>query len=138
METIATYSLGIISLLIFVLIVLVQSALVGVGKGKAGVTPGADPEPNYDNALYRMDRAHLNGVEIMPAAAVALIISILVGVSSWWVNLLMGIFLLTRIAYIAIYAKNVGAQVQGARTMIYVAGWAMLVILCLMSILALL
>lgn len=138
METVATYSLGIISLLIFVLIVLLQSALVGAGKAKAGLTPGSDPEANYDNVLYRMDRAHLNGVEIMPAAAVALVISILVGVSSWWVNLLMGLFLLTRIIYIAIYAKNVGAPAQGVRTMVYVAGWAMLVILCLMAIWALL
>jgi uncharacterized MAPEG superfamily protein len=128
---------GIISLLIFVLIVLVQSALVGAGKAKAGLTPGSDPETDYASGIYRLNRSHQNGVEIMPAAAVALIVPILVGVSSWWVNLLMALFLLTRIIYVVIYAQNVGKPTQGVRTMIFVAGWATLVILCLMALWAL-
>ncbi len=134
MENIAPYSTGIISLLVFVLIVLLQSALVGAGKAKAGLTPGSAPDNDYGNALYRLNRSHQNGVEIMAAAAVALFTCILVGVSSWWVNLLMGLFLLSRIVYVAIYARNVGKPIQGIRTVVYVAGWAMLVVLCVMAI----
>ena len=138
MESVAPYAFGIISLLIFVLIVLVQSALVGASKAKAGMVPGSEPDADYDQPLYRMNRSHQNGVEIMPAAAVALIIAILAGVSSWWVNLLMGLFLLTRVIYVLIYAQNIGKPTQGVRTMVYVAGWATLVVLCLMAIWALL
>lgn len=134
MENIAPYSTGIISLLIFVLIVLFQSALVGAGKAKAGLTPGSAPESDYDDSLYRLNRSHQNGVEIMAAAAVALFAGILVGVSSWWVNLLMGLFLLLRIAYVAIYGWNVGKPTQGVRTIVYFAGWATLVVLCVMAI----
>ena len=134
MDMIASYGLGIISLLVFVLIVLLQSAMVGAGKAKAGLIPGSDPDANYENALYRLNRSHQNGVEIMPAAGIALLFAILLGVSSWWVNLLMGLFLLTRVVYVLIYAQNVGKPTQGVRTGVYVAGWAMLVILCVMSI----
>lgn len=134
MEIYESYALGIISLLVFVLIVLVQSALVGVGKAKAGLVPGSEPEADYENALYRLNRSHQNGVEIMPAATVALVVGILVGISSWWLNLLMGLFLLLRVAYIVIYAQSIGKPTQSVRTGVYVAGWATLVILCLMAI----
>lgn len=137
MEQIAAYSTGIISLLIFVLIVLLQSALVGAAKAKAGVVPGSDPAADYDNGLYRLNRSHLNGVEIMPAAAIALFASVLAGVSSWWVNLLMALFLLARIVYVVIYAQNVGKPAQGVRTFVYIAGWAMLVVLCVTAIIRL-
>ena len=134
MEAIEPYGLAIISLLVFVLIVLVQSALVGAGKAKAGMVPGAEPDADYANTLYRLNRSHQNGVEIMPAAATALLLAILLGVSSWWVNLLMGLFLLTRIIYVIVYAQSIGKPTQGVRTGVYVAGWSTLVILCIMAI----
>ena len=137
MEIVEPYAFGAIALLVFVLIVLVQSALVGAGKAKAGMTPGSEPEPDYDNAMYRANRSHQNGVEIMPAAIAALVFSIMAGVSAWWVNLLMALFLLFRVIYVVIYAQNVGRPTQGVRTFVYVAGWAMLVILCIMAIIAL-
>lgn len=138
MEQVQLYAIAMISLLAFVLIVLVQSALVGAGKAKAGLTPGSDPTQDYGEALYRLNRSHQNGVEIMAAAAVALFAGILTGVSAWWVNLLMGLFLLTRIVYVAIYAQNIGKPTQGVRTFTFVAGWATLVILCIMSMVAVL
>jgi uncharacterized MAPEG superfamily protein len=134
MELYEPYAFGIISLLVFVLIVLVQSAMVGAGKASAGLVPGSEPEANYDNSLYRLNRSHQNGVEILPAAAVVVLIGMLVGVSSWWFNLLMGLFLLLRIVYVFVYAKSIGKPTQGVRTGVYVASWAMLVILCLMEI----
>lgn len=138
MEMFEPYAFGVISFLVFVLIVLVQSALVGAGKAKAGLTPGSEPDPDYDSALYRLNRSHQNGVEIMPAAAVVLLVSVAVGVSSWWFNLLMGIFLLTRILYVVVYSQKLGNPNQSLRTGVFVAGWATVVILCIMAILKLL
>ena len=138
MDSHAAYAPGLIALLIFVLIVLLQAALVGAGKAKAGLVPGSEPEADYDNALYRANRSFQNGVEIMPAAALAALVAVMVGVSSWWFNLLLGLFLLLRIVYVVIYAQNVGKPTQGVRTFAYVAGWACIVALCVMDILKLL
>jgi uncharacterized MAPEG superfamily protein len=130
------YSPGLISLLIFVLIVLVQSALVGAAKASAGLTPGCSPDPDYDDRVYRLNRSHQNGVEIMPAAAVAFFAAVLTGVTAFWVNGLMAVFLLTRLVYVLVYARSLGTPTQGLRTFTFVAGWAMLVILCGLSLAA--
>ncbi|NRB20794.1 MAG: MAPEG family protein [Rhodobacteraceae bacterium] len=137
-ELVADYSVAIISLLVFVLTVLLQSAMVGAAKAKAGAAPGSTPKADYDNKLYRLNRSHQNGIEIMPAAAIALFACILAGVSATWVNLLMAVFLATRLAYVLVYARNLGQASQGLRTFTYVAGWAMLMILCVLAIWALL
>ena len=134
MENITEYGHAIVALLLFVIIVLVQGALVGAGKAKAGLTPGSNPENDYSNALYRLHRSHQNGTEIMAAAAVVMFASIALGVSSWWVNVLMSAFLVLRIAYIFVYSSNIGKPTQGLRTFVYVAGWACIVALCFMSI----
>ena len=138
MDSHVAYAPGLIALLIFVLIVLLQAALVGAGKAKAGLVPGSEPEADYDNALYRLNRSFQNGVEIMPAAAFAALVGVTVGISNWWFNLLLGLFLLLRIVYMVIYAQNVGKPTQGVRTFAYVAGWACIVALCVMDILRLL
>lgn len=138
MENVAAYSTGIISLLIFVLIILVQSALVGAAKSKAGLVPGATPKNDYSDRVYRLHRCHQNGVEILAAAAIVLFAGILVGVAPFWVNLLMALFLIFRLIYVYVHVQSVGKPVQSVRTFVYVAGWAMLVVLCVMSILKLL
>jgi len=74
----------------------------------------------------------------MPAAAIALFACILTGVSATWVNLLMAFFLATRLGFVVVYSRNLGQASQGLRTFTYVAGWAMLVLLCLLAIWALL
>ena len=137
MEDINDYAVGMLSLLAYVVIVLLQSALVGAGKAKAGAIPGSEPPADYENPLYRANRSHQNGVENMAAAAVALFAAILVGLSPWWVNLLMVLFLVFRIIYVVIYANNIGKATQGVRTFVYVASWAMLIVLCGMAIWAL-
>ena len=137
MEIIAPYALGVSALLLFILIVLFQGALVGAGKASANVTPGAEPDADYELKLYRAHRSHQNGTENIGAISATLVFCILAGVSAWWVNLLMGLYLLFRLVYIFIYAQNIGNPAQSTRTFVYVAGWAMNVILAVMAIWAL-
>jgi uncharacterized MAPEG superfamily protein len=134
LELVTGYSSALVALLIFVLIVLLQSALVGAAKAQSGLTPGCTPEADYDNRVYRLNRSHQNAIEIMPAASIALFACILTGASAWWVNLLMILFLLLRVLYVLVYAQNIGKVTQGPRTFVYVAGWATIVALCLMAI----
>ncbi|MGR3760711.1 MAPEG family protein [Roseobacteraceae bacterium NS-SX3] len=129
----AGYSAAILSLLVFVLITLVQSAMVGAAKANASLTPGSSPDADYGSPVYRLNRAHQNSIEIMPAAAIAVFACILTGASAVWVNALMVIFLLTRVFYIFVYVRNVGKPVQGVRTYTFAAGWTVLGILCLMA-----
>ena len=70
----------------------------------------------------------------MAAAAIALFACIMTGVSAWWVNLLMILFLVLRVLYVLVYAQNIGKATQGPRTFVYVTGWATIVVLCLMAI----
>ena len=137
MEIVEPYAWGIVAALVFILIVLVQGALVGAGKASADVTPGAEPDKDYTLALYRSHRAHQNGVENIGAIGVTLVICILAGVSAWWVNLLMGLYLLFRLVYIYVYQSGMGKPAQSTRTFVYVAGWAVNVVLILMAIWAL-
>ncbi|MEP1207879.1 MAG: MAPEG family protein [Rhizobiaceae bacterium] len=138
MESVAPYSWAVISLLVFVMLTLVQSALVGAKKASAALTAGGTPENDYDNGVYRANRAHQNAIENAALIAIALAACIATGVSAWWVNLLMGLFLLFRVMHTIILLQNIGGEVQSLRTFAYVASWAVNVVLAIMAIVALL
>ena len=137
MENIAAYNWGLIALLVFVLITLVQSALVGGKKAAAKLTAGSDPKSDYDSSLYRWHRAHQNAVENAALIFIALVACIFAGVSPWWVNLLMILFLVFRVAHSFILIQKIGAEVQSIRSYSYVAAWAVNIILAVMAIVAL-
>jgi uncharacterized MAPEG superfamily protein len=138
MESLAPYSWAIISLLVFVIVTLIQAALVGAKKASAELTAGGTPENDYESALFRTNRAHQNAVENAALIAIALAACIAIGVSAWWVNLLMGLFLLFRLMHTVILLQNIGGEVQSLRTFAYVASWAVNVVLAIMAIVALL
>jgi uncharacterized MAPEG superfamily protein len=137
MENIASYNWGLIALLVFVLVTLLQSAMVGAKKAGASITAGATPDSDYDNNVYRINRSHQNAVENAALIAIALAACIATGVSAWWVNLLMGLFLLFRLLHTFVLVQKIGAEVQSLRTFAYVASWAVNVILAAMAIYAL-
>lgn len=137
METVAPYAWGIIALLVFVIVTLVQSALVGAKKAGASITAGATPEVDYGSTVYRFNRAHQNAVENAALIAIALAACIATGVSAWWVNLLMILFFVFRVLHTMFLVQNIGSEVQSLRTFAYVGAWAMNLILAIMAIVAL-
>lgn len=138
MEFVASYNWALIALLVFVLITLLQSALVGAKKAEAALTAGSSPDSDYKSALYRFNRSHQNAVENAALIAIALMACILAGVSAWWVNLLMMLFLVFRLIHSVTLAQDIGAEVRGPRTIAYVASWGVNVVLAIMAIVALL
>ena len=136
MESVAPYGWAIISLLVFVIITLFQSALVGAKKAGAKITAGGPPETDYDSGMYRFNRAHQNAIENAALIAIALAACIATGVSAWWVNLLMILFLVFRVLHTVILVQNIGGEVQSLRTFAYVGAWAMNLILAIMAIVA--
>ena len=137
MESVAPYSWAIIALLVFVIVTLLMSALVGARKASAKMTAGGNPENNYEDGLYRFNRSHQNAVENAALIAIALAAAIATGVSPWWTNLLMGLFLVFRLLHTLILVQNIGGEVQSLRTFAYVAAWACNVVLAIMAIVAL-
>ena len=137
MESVAPYSWAIIALLVFVIVTLLMSALVGARKASAKMTAGGNPENNYEDGLYRFNRSHQNAVENAALIAIALAAAIATGVSPWWTNLLMGLFLVFRLLHTLVLVQNIGGEVQSLRTFAYVAAWACNVVLAIMAIVAL-
>ena len=138
MEAVAPYSLALVALLVFVIVTLLQSALVGAKKAGASITAGATPDADYESAVYRLNRAHQNAVENAALITIALGACIAAGVSPWWVNALMGLFLLFRLLHTLFLVQKIGGEVQSLRTFAYVASWAVNLILAIMAICALL
>ncbi|MEP2716657.1 MAPEG family protein [Pseudophaeobacter sp.] len=127
------YSVALIALLLFVLLVLFQSALVGAAKAEAKLPPGSEPLADYGNPVYRLNRSHQNGVEIMPAAGIALAAGIFAEISPGVANWSMVVFLISQVMYVVVYAKQLGKKVQGLRTFVFVTGWAMVVLVCVLA-----
>ena len=137
MEIVAPYSWAVVYLLAFVIVTLFTSAIVGARKASAKLTAGGNPDNNYEDGVYRINRAHQNAVENAALIAIALVAAILAGVSPWWTHLLMGLFLVFRLLHTFILVMNIGAEQQSLRTFAYVASWACNLVLASMAIVAL-
>lgn len=117
-----------------VLIILVIGPLVAARKASENVTPGSEPAHDYENPLYRLHRTHANAVENLGGFAIPAILAMLLGISPAWVNGLIWLTVLLRLAYSYVYLANLGKPAQGIRTFTYVAAWAVNVLLVIMVI----
>lgn len=136
MESFEPYGLGIAALVLFTMIVMVLSPVSAAAKQAAGLQPGATPDQDYSSRLYRLHRAHGNGVETLTVFATIVFASILAGVSPFWVNLLAWIVLFSRIAMVPIHVNGTGKPNMGPRTYAFVVGVAAYFVLALLALLA--
>lgn len=133
------YQHAILALTILTLIVLIQSflgAYFGFVKGKD--TPGAPPQGGHESIGFRALRCYQNGVENLPAFAVALLVAIIAGADASLVNMLAIGHVVLRIAYAGIYYTGFGKPAGGPRSLTYVLGWLVNVVLVIVALLALL
>ena len=136
MEVYAEYSHAIASLVIFTLIILFMSPFSALAKAGKGLAPGATPEQDYADKAYRLNRAYLNGTETLPAFLTVTVAAIMLGGSPFWVNLLASLALLARIVMLVIHLRGIGKPHSGLRSVTYVVGWACMVILGLIALVA--
>lgn len=136
MEVYAEYSHAIASLVVFTLIILVLSPFSALVKQGKGLAPGATPDQDYSDKAYRLNRAYLNGTETLPAFLTVTIAAILLGASPFWVNLLASVALVARIVMLVVHMRGIGNPHSGLRSILYVVGWACMVILGLMALVA--
>lgn len=138
LELVSAYQPAIMALIVLTLIVLLQSfagAFFCFVKGDK--VPGAPLTGDHGELGFRSMRCYQNGVENLPAFAVALFIAIAAGAGASLVNMLAIIHVGFRVLYMAIYYSGYGKPAGGPRSLTYVAGWAVNVVLVVIALLAL-
>ena len=136
MEVYAEYSHAIAALVIFTLIILFLSPFSALAKAGKGLAPGATPDQDYADKAYRLNRAYLNGAETLPAFLTVTIAAILLGTSPFWVNLLASVALVARLVMLVVHLRGIGSPHSGLRSIFYVLGWACMLVLGLMALVA--
>lgn len=136
MEGFAEYSHAIASLVLFTLVVLALSPFSALAKAGKGLAPGATPEQDYSDKAYRLNRAYLNGTETLPAFVTVTIAAMLAGASPFWVNLLASVVLVSRIIMLVVHLRGIGQANNGPRSIFYVLGWACMVALGIIALVA--
>lgn len=137
MESFAAYSHALAALAGFVLIVLALSPFSALAKQKSGLAPGGAPAEDYANPAYRLNRAYLNGCETLPAFLTVTLLAILAGAAPFWVNLLASLVLVTRVLMVIVHIRGAGRAQAGPRTIFYVTGWALMLGLAILALVAL-
>ncbi|KUJ76770.1 hypothetical protein AVO45_09690 [Ruegeria marisrubri] len=136
MQLVAEYTHAIASLVIFALLVLALSPFSALAKQGRGLAPGATPEQDYSDKAYRLNRAYLNGTETLPAFLAVTLAAILLGANPFWVNLLASLALVARVAMLIVHLRGIGKPHSGLRSVFYVAGWACMVGLAILALVA--
>jgi len=138
MEHFAQYSHAMLSIVIWALIVLILSPLSAATKQKTSATPGSSVVPDYSDKAYRLDRAYHNGVETLCVFGLVTIVAIMAGASPFWINLLAAIALILRIAMVYVHVQGIGKPGGGPRTIFYVLGWVVHIVIAVFAIVAIL
>ena len=134
MEQFAQYGHAIVSMVGVAIFGLLVNPLTATKKMGQGLAAGGTPKGDYDDPVYRLNRAYLNLTEIMGFFVACVVGAILAGVSPFWVNLLASIFLISRIVLFFVHTRAIGPMNFGPRTFTFVIGWACCLILALMTI----
>lgn len=117
-------------LLVLCLTVLVQGFLAGVlGFANGEEVPGLPLKGTHANTNFRILRTYHNSTENFSVLIATTILAIFAGVSPLLINWLVGLHVVLRIAYWAVYYSGVGKVAGGPRTLTYVAAFLMNVIL---------
>ncbi|TFL20228.1 MAPEG family protein [Jannaschia formosa] len=123
----AIASLGIWSLLTIALI-----PLSIAGKARA-LSDSGHPVRDYADPMYRRHRALQNSMEITGPFLAATLAAILAGAAPFWVNLLVSVFVLARIATAVVH---VATENQGLRSATWAVGMLCLAVLAVMAVIA--
>ncbi|WP_419908006.1 MAPEG family protein [Hoeflea sp.] len=137
-EALAPYGGSIIGLMITGIVIMVLTPAVAARKASAAITPGAEPEKVYDDALYRLHRCHANAVENYAQFAIPTLFAMLLGASVTWVAILVWATVAARLLYTVVYLQNIGQPAQSIRSFVYVASWIFNIAMVILVILAVL
>lgn len=134
MEQFAAYGHAIVAMAGTAVFGLVIGPLSAMRKTSAGLAPGAEPKPDYSTSVYRWHRAYSNLSEVMGYFVACTVAAILAGTSPFWVNLFASIFFASRVVLACVHIGGVGKPDMGVRSIVFVAGFLMCVLLAIMAV----
>jgi uncharacterized MAPEG superfamily protein len=133
----AAYSLSIVGVLVLCLLSILLAVYSGSSKGRAGALSGPVLPADDDNLLYRIDRVHMNAVEALPPFVVPAVLAMMVGMRPVTLATLVWVYTAIRLIHVAIYLSGGNAAKGGSiRTILYVSGALVTIILIVMTIVA--
>ena len=133
------YQPAFLSLILLCLMVLIQGFLAGaIGYAKSEEIPGRPLQGTHKDQSFRIIRTYGNSTETLTMLLAAAFLAMLAGVNPTFVNWLVGLHLLVRIAYSGVYYAGYGKTGGGARTIIYVIGLFTNIALALLTVYAML
>jgi len=138
MPFLASYKLSFVALSVVSLITLIQNVLTApLAFVSEEQVPGMPLQFDHSKLSFRVLRTFSNSTESLPAFGFSLLVAIIAGASSFWINAFAITFLVSRLAFWAIYYSGVGKVAGGPRTMAFVVGLfsnAVIVVLALFAI----
>ena len=133
----AAYSFSIVGVLFLCLLSIGLAVYSGSSKGRAGALSGPVLPLDDDNLLYRIDRVHMNTVEALTPFVVPAVLAMMVGVRPATLATLVWIYIAIRLIHVAVYLRGGNAAKGGSiRTILYVSGALVTIILIAVSIVA--
>lgn len=138
MDSFAAYAPALASVAIFAVVVMLFSPLSAIQKGKQGLAPGAEPAADYSDLAYRLHRVFENGTDTLSIFVATAGVAILAGANPFWINLLAGLTLASRLIMIFLHVAAVGNPHNGPRSFAYVGGWFCMLVMAILGLVALL
>ncbi len=136
MDGFPAYSPALVSLAVYAIVGQILSAVAAVNRSRAGFGPGEMPPANYADPAYRACRAYHNTVDNAGTFAGAVAAAVLVGAAPVWTNLAATLAVVARLSFAVIYLRGIGAADGGPRTLVYVFGSGMTILIALLAVLA--
>ena len=133
MEIFAAYSHALASLALWGVMVSVLGALSTRGRSAENRCDCGKPKRNYDDPVYRSERAFMNAVETSGPFISVAVAAILLGASPFWVNLFASVFIVARLAMAFVHIRTTN---QPMRSAFFLVGLICLLALAILAIAA--
>lgn len=131
----ASYQLSFTVMAALSLTTLVQNFLTApFAFAKEEQVPGMPLNFDHSKLSFRVSRTYSNSVESLPAFGWALLVAVIAGASPTLVNWLAGLYFMFRLAFWAIYYSGVGKIAGGPRTMAFVGGLVINIVLAITAL----
>ena len=133
MEILSAYSHALASLALWGVMVSVLGALSTRGRSAENRCDCGKPKRNYDDPVYRSERAFMNAVETSGPFISVAVAAVLLGASPFWVNLFASVFIVARLAMAFVHIRTTN---QPMRSAFFLVGLICLLALAILALAA--
>jgi uncharacterized MAPEG superfamily protein len=137
-DWVSGYRPAIAASMVLCLLVLTQTVLgVIFGIVVGPEEPGGKYKGDYGEFGFRTLRSYSNSTETIAVFAFSLLLAMIAGASPGWVNWLAVLYIVARVFHWVFYYAGLGPNIGGPRTVAFVLGWIINVLLAVIALFAL-